>query len=152
MVYGNVIWHSMERKEVDAARVSLTKLDGLRRFYLAAIASEARRAEVAGDMILASTLKEQRLSELKPRLVPGGGTFVVVGWVEYQPKVSARIPFSVVRGNRSIPLHSYDGHQNLRDFVNHEIVVRGTWREDKSVAAGRVLAITELRVLPSRRK
>lgn len=152
MVFGNVIWHSMERKEVDAARVSLTRLDGLRRFYLAALASEARRAEVAGDMILASTLKEQRLVEMKPRLAPGGGTFVVVGWVEYQPKVSARIPFSVVRGKRSIPLHSYDGHQNLRDFVNHEIVVRGTWREDKSVAVGHVLAITELRILPVRRK
>ena len=152
MVYGNVIWHCTERKEIDAARTSLTKIDGLRRFYHASLASEARRAEIAGDKVRAVALKKQREEEMKPRMVKDGGTTVEVGWVEYHPKVSARIPFKVVRGNRAIPMHSYDGHQKLREFINHEIVVRGTWREDKTVDGERVLAITELRVLPARRK
>ncbi|MCP4093991.1 MAG: hypothetical protein GY747_11130 [Planctomycetes bacterium] len=152
MVYGNVIWHSTDRKQIDLARTSLTKVDGLRRFYLAVLASDARRAEAAGDKVRAVALQDQRAREMKPRLPEGGGTAVEVGWVEYHPKVSAHIPFKVVRGPREIPMHSYDGHQQLRDFVNHEIVVRGTWREDKSVVGERVLAITELRVLPARRK
>ncbi|MDP7062209.1 MAG: SH3 domain-containing protein [Planctomycetota bacterium] len=152
MVYGNVIWHSTERKEIDLARASLTKIDGLRRFYFAALASDARRAEAAGDKIRAVALQDQRAREMKPRLPEGGGTAVEIGWVEYHPKVSAHIPFKVVRGSRAIPMHSYDGHQNLRDFIHHEIVVRGTWREDKTVEGERVLAITELRVLPARRK
>ncbi len=152
MVYGNVIWHSVERGEVDAARKALTKIDGLRRFYIAALAADARRAEVAGDSGKAKAIQALRTAELKPRSIQGGGTAVEVGWVEYQPKVNARIPYVVVRGSRSIPLHSYDGHHKLRDFINHEIVVRGTWRADKSVVDGRVLAITELRVLPVRRK
>ena len=70
--------------------------------------------------------------------------------MEYHPAVSANIPFRVVRGQRTVSVHSYDGHQNLRGFLNREIVVRGTWRVDPSVAEGRVLAITELRILPER--
>lgn len=151
MVYGNVIWHSSDRKEIDFARASLTKIDGLRRFYFAALASDARRAQTAGDKIRAVALQDQRAREMKPRLPEGGGTAVEVGWVEYHPKVSAHIPFKVVRGPRAIPMHSYDGHQQLREFVNHEIVVRGTWRKDESVEGGQVLAITELRVLPARK-
>jgi hypothetical protein len=56
-----------------------------------------------------------------------------------------------VRGSRVLPIHSFDGHQRLQDFVGHEIVVRGVWREDESLEFGHVLAITELRVLPARK-
>jgi len=150
MVYGNIIWHSTERKEIDAARTALTRMDGLRGFYLASLASSARRAESAGDAIAATALHRLREAEMKPRAIQGGGTAVEVGWVEYHPVVSASIPFKVVRGPRAVSVHSYDGHQNLRDFLNREIVVRGTWRVDTTVAEGRVLAITELRVLPER--
>jgi|FLOH01.1.fsa_nt_gi uncharacterized protein YgiM (DUF1202 family) len=150
MVYGNIIWHSTERKEIDAARTALTRMDGLRGFYLASLASMARRAESAGDVIRATALQHLRETEMQPRAIQGSGTAVEVGWVEYHPAVSANIPFRVVRGQRAVSVHSFDGHQNLRDFLNREIVVRGTWRVDPSVAEGRVLAITELRILPER--
>lgn len=150
-LYGEVIWHSADRKEIEAARLSLTRIDGLRRFYSASLLARIQKAEQDQDLHLADSLIRKRDSIASLRQGTQHGTVVEVGWVEYHPKVNARIPFQVVRGLRVVPIHSFDGHHRLRDFRNREIVVRGNWREEETVADGKVLAITELRVLPLRR-
>ncbi|MFK5957132.1 MAG: SH3 domain-containing protein [Planctomycetota bacterium] len=150
MVFGNVIWHSTDLPTIKQARSSLTRIDGLRRFYFSALAADVRRALAAKQIDEASRLDQLLTAEKKPMVYAGEGTSVEIGWVEYRPSVNANMPYRLVRGGRELPMHSFDGHQDLQEFVNREIVVRGVWREEKSLAAGRVLAITELRVLPPR--
>jgi len=150
MVFGNVIWHSADLRSMNLARGSLTRIDGLRRFYFSALAADVRRALAAKRTEDAARLNQVLAAEKKPMVYAGEGTSVEIGWVEYRPSVNANMPYRLVRGGRELPLHSFDGHQDLKAFVNREIVVRGIWREEKSLAAGRVLAITELRVLPPR--
>ncbi|PCJ54867.1 MAG: hypothetical protein COA70_04035 [Planctomycetota bacterium] len=150
MVFGHVIWHSTDLRTINEARRSLTRIDGLRRFYFSALAANVRRALAAKQTERASTLDKALAAEKKPMVYAGEGTSVEIGWVEYRPSVNANMPYRLVRGGRELPMHSFDGHQDLKEFVNREIVVRGIWRNDKSLAAGRVLAITELRVLPPR--
>ncbi|MHC4379828.1 MAG: hypothetical protein ACYSU1_01890, partial [Planctomycetota bacterium] len=103
-----------------------------------------------GERQQAALLEERLAAEKKPMVYAGEGTSVEVGWVEYHPNVNANMPYRLVRGGRSLPMHSFDGHQDLKEFVNREIVVRGVWRDESKLQAGRVLAITELRVLPTR--
>lgn len=150
MVFGNVIWHGADLRSIDAARTSLTRIDGLRRFYFSTLSAEIRRAMSAGERQRGELLEEQLAAEKIPVEVEGEGTSVEVGWVEYHPSVNANMPYRLVRGGRSLPMHSFDGHQDLKEFVNREIVVRGVWRRESGLQAGRVLAITELRVLPPR--
>ncbi len=150
MVFGNVIWHTSREQTLNAARASLTRIDGLRRFYLSSLAADMRRALAAKKEALAQRLQQRIEAEKQPTPTAEEGTHVEIGWVEYRPSVNANIPFRLVRGGREIPMHSYDGHQNLKALVNREIVVRGVWRQEASLRAGRVLAITELRVLPPR--
>ena len=137
-------------RSIDAARTSLTRIDGLRRFYFSTLSAEIRRAMSAGERQRGELLEEQLAAEKIPVEVEGEGTSVEVGWVEYHPSVNANMPYRLVRGGRSLPMHSFDGHQDLKEFVNREIVVRGVWRRESGLQAGRVLAITELRVLPPR--
>jgi len=150
MVFGHVIWHSTDLRTINEARRSLTRIDGLRRFYFSALAADVRRALAAKQSERASQLDKALAAEKKPMVYEGEGTSVEIGWVEYRPSVNANMPYRLVRGGRELPMHSFDGHQDLKEFVNREIVVRGIWRNDKELAAGRVLAITELRVLPPR--
>ncbi|MHC4823802.1 MAG: SH3 domain-containing protein [Planctomycetota bacterium] len=150
MVFGNVIWHASDLRSIEAARTSLTRIDGLRRFYFSNLAADIRRAMAAGERQQAALLEERLAAEKKPMVYAGEGTSVEVGWVEYHPNVNANMPYRLVRGGRSLPMHSFDGHQDLKEFVNREIVVRGVWRDESKLQAGRVLAITELRVLPTR--
>ncbi|MGB0953102.1 MAG: SH3 domain-containing protein [Planctomycetota bacterium] len=150
MVFGNVIWHSTNLESIEAARGSLTRIDGLRRFYYSRLAADIRRALAADDKETASKLEAQLAKEKKPVVEDGEGTSVAIGWVEYKPSVHANMPFRLSRGGSELPMHSFDGHQDLKEFVGREIVVRGVWREEKKLQAGRVLAITELRVLPAR--
>lgn len=150
MVFGNVIWHSTNLESIEAARGSLTRIDGLRRFYYSGLAADIRRALAADDKETASLLEAKLAKEKKPSVQEGEGTSVAIGWVEYKPSVHANMPFRLSRGGQELPMHSFDGHQDLKEFVGREIVVRGVWREEKNLQAGRVLAITELRVLPPR--
>ena len=150
MVFGNVIWHSTDLESIEAARGSLTRIDGLRRFYFSSLAADIRRALAAEDKEKASKLEAKLAAEKKPGAYVGEGTSVVIGWVEYKPSVNANMPFRLARGGQELPMHSFDGHQDLKEFVGREIVVRGVWREENRLKAGRVLAITELRVLPAR--
>lgn len=150
MVFGNVIWHSTDLESIEAARGSLTRIDGLRRFYYSSLAAEIRRALAADDKAKASSLEAKLAQEKKPGVHVGEGTSVAIGWVEYKPSVNANMPFRLTRGGQELPMHSFDGHQDLKEFTGREIVVRGVWREEKGLKVGRVLAITELRVLPAR--
>lgn len=150
MVFGNVIWHSTDLETIEAARGSLTRIDGLRRFYFSSLAADIRRALAAEEKEQASKLEARLAMEKKPGAYAADGTSVAIGWVEYKPSVNANMPFRLARGGQELPMHSFDGHQDLKEFVGREIVVRGVWREEKKLQAGRVLAITELRVLPPR--
>lgn len=150
MVFGNVIWHSTDLRSINEARRSLTRIDGLRRFYFSALAADVRRAMAAKQVDAAARLDKQLADEKKPVVYEGEGSSVEIGWVEYRPSVNANMPYRLVRGGRELPMHSFDGHQDLKEFVNREIVVRGIWRKEEGLIAGRVLAITELRVLPPR--
>jgi SH3-like domain-containing protein len=151
MVFGHVIWHSTDLRSMNEARRSLTRIDGLRRFYFSALAADVRRAVAAKQVDEAARLDKILADERKPVVYDGEGSSVEIGWVEYRPSVNANMPYCLVRGGRELPMHSFDGNQDLKEFVNRELVVRGIWRNEKSFAAGRVLAITELRVLPSRK-
>ncbi|MDA0667966.1 MAG: SH3 domain-containing protein [Planctomycetota bacterium] len=150
MVFGHVIWHSTDLQSTNQARRSLTRIDGLRRFYFSALAADVRRAMAAKQVDEAARLDKMLAAEKKPVVYEGEGSSVEIGWVEYRPSVNANMPYCLVRGGRELPMHSFDGNQDLKEFVNRELVVRGIWRNEKSLAAGRVLAITELRVLPPR--
>lgn len=150
MVFGNVIWHSSDLRSIQEARRSLTRIDGLRRFYFSALAADVRRAMAAKQVDEAARLDKVLAAEKKPVVYDGEGTSVEIGWVEYRPSVNANMPYRLVRGGRELPIHSFDGHQDLKEFINRELVVRGVWRNEPGLAAGRVLAITELRVLPPR--
>jgi hypothetical protein len=70
--------------------------------------------------------------------------------MEYRPHLHSRAPFVVTRGSRAITTRSYDGRYFLKDVVGKEVVIEGIWRTDADVPGERILAVTQLRVLPRR--
>ncbi len=151
MIFGTIIWHSSVQKDLDDARLALGKIDALRRFYEAALAAESRRASLANEAAAAEAAAKARAESSRPRPRTALESYIEVGWLEFRPAVNRAYPFAVSRSGRNAIIHSYDGRYNLRDFVGREVAVRGIWRKSEKSAEPRVLAVTELRVLPLRK-
>jgi hypothetical protein len=146
MIFSAVLLKSKEQVLLTDARQGLTRSDALRKFHASAMTARARREEVKQGLpsgTLAKAVKKGPLS--------GQGNATWVGHLVHKPHQYPDTPFVVVRGDREVIVHSFDGRFYLRDFLGREVVVRGAWRKTgktgKKDAKG-VVSLEEIRVLP----
>lgn len=148
-IYSTLLLHDANTQILLRSRQGLDKLDALQRFREAALLARGRRAELHGETVLA----EATARALAPMPLTGTNSLekhIWVGWMEYRPHLHSRAPFVVTRGSRAITTRSYDGRYFLKDVVGKEVVIEGIWRKDADVPGERILAVTQLRVLPRR--
>lgn len=77
-------------------------------------------------------------------------TYQLTGWVAHKPGVYPACPFVVSNGAGDTPVLSVGNRYDLRDYIGREVAARGSFRP-ATVAGLRVLEITELRVLPTKK-
>lgn len=142
-----VLWHGSLAADLDGARRGLSGLDALRRSYADWLEDQRRRQEEAKQS-LSVEVYQRKLAALDLTWGDdGAGGAMVTGWLEKSGKGPR--PYAIARGGRTASVHDFLGRWgDLSEYAGRELVVRGTWREDADAPGGRVLSITELRVLP----
>jgi hypothetical protein len=147
--FSNVLWHGTQPADLDGARRSLSGLDALRRSYGDWLATQHARSSQAGDTVSVATITARQTALHNGWGTELDGAALLCGWVEFRPAVNANRPFAVVRGGEAFLVHDFTDRWHLADYAGREIVVRGEWRVEEGAPEKRVLAITELRVLPA---
>lgn len=146
MIFSAVLLKSKDQILLTDARQGLTRSDALRKFHTSAMTARARREEVKQGLPAGSLVKPEKKGPLS-----GVGNATWVGHLVHKPHQYPDTPFVVVRGDREVLVHSFDGRFYLRDFLGREVVVRGAWRKTgktgKEDAKG-VVSLEEIRVLP----
>jgi hypothetical protein len=146
MIFSAVLLKSKEEVLLSDARQGLTRCDALRKFHASAITARARREEVKQGLPAGTLAKAAKKGPFS-----GEGNATWVGHLVHKPHQYPETPFVVVRGDREVLVHSFDGRFYLRDFLGREVVVRGAWRKTgktgKNEAKG-VVSLEEIRVLP----
>jgi hypothetical protein len=46
-------------------------------------------------------------------------------------------------------VQSADSHYKLRDFVNRQVIMRGTWQSTQGAEGKPLFAISEMRIMPT---
>lgn len=147
--FTNVLWHGTVAADLDGARRGLSGLDALRRSYADWLTSQRAQSAQAGDPAAAARIGG-RLATLQSGWGSDGeGAALLYGWVEFRPNVNENRPYAVVRSGEAILVHDFTDRWHFADYAGREVVVRGAWREEEGAPGNRVLAVTELRVLPS---
>ncbi len=149
--FSTVLWHGTLAADLESARRGLASLDALRRSYGAWLASEEHRARVSGDTGAAARWAVRQEALARSWGSDGEGGALLIGWVEVRQGAQTTRPFALTRNGQSAIVHDFEDRWQLSDFVGRELVARGTWRAEVGAPGGRVLAVSELRVLPSRR-
>jgi hypothetical protein len=146
MIFSAVLLKSKDEILLTDARQGLTRSDELRKFHASAMTAQARREEVKQGLPAGSLTKAEKKGPLF-----GEGDATWVGHLVHKPQQYPDTPFVVVRGDREVLVHSFDGRFYLRDFLGREVVVRGTWRKSEKTGkadAKGVVSLEEIRVLP----
>lgn len=146
--FTTVLWHGTQPNDLESARHGLASLDALSRSYGAWIAAGERRARDAGDAVASRDWEARAAALARAGGEDGEGGALFCGWAELRPGAPRGATHQLTRNGRSVVAHDYDGRWKLSDFAGREVVVRGAWREDPSVPGGRVIAISEARLLP----
>jgi hypothetical protein len=146
MIFSAVLLKSKDQVLLSDARQGLTRCDALRKFHTSAMTARARREEVKQGLPTGTLAKAAKKGPIS-----GEGKATWVGHLVHKPHQYPDTPFVVVRGDREVLVHSFDGRFYLRDFLGREVVVRGAWRKTgktgKDDAKG-VVSLEEIRVLP----
>lgn len=147
MIFSAVLLKSKEQVLLSDARQGLTRCDALRKFHASAMTARARREEVKQGLPAGTLAKAANKGPIS-----GEGKATWVGHLVHKPHQYPDTPFVVIRGDREVLVHSFDGRFYLRDFLGREVAVRGTWRKSgkqtgKEDAKG-VVSLEEIRVLP----
>lgn len=144
MIFTAVLFKSKDQILLTDARQGLTRCDALRKFHSSAMTARARREEVKQGLPAGSLTKEEK----KKGPLSGKGDATWVGHLVHKPHQYPETPFVVVRGDREVLVHSFDGRFYLRDYLGREVVVRGAWRKAGKEGGSGVVALQEIRVLP----
>ena len=144
MIFSAVLLKSKDQVLLTDARQGLTRCDALSKFHASAMTARARREEVKQGLPAGSLTKNEK----KKGPLSGEGNATWVGHLVHKPHQYPDTPFVVVRGDREVLVHSFDGRFYLRDFLGREVVVRGAWRKTGKEDAKGVVSLEEIRVLP----
>ena len=148
--FATVLWHGSAAADLASARQGLASVDALRRSYGAWLAAGERRARAANDAA-ATAIWVERLDTLARSWGSDGeGGGLLTGWVEARPGVHQNLPYLVVRNGQSAVVHDFEDRWHFADFAGREVVVRGAWRADAELPGGRLFAVSEVRLLPTR--
>lgn len=146
--FATVLWHGALAADLESARHGLASLDALRRSYGAWLAAGERRARAAGDELAAADWSA-RLDALAAGWgSDGDGGGLIAGWVEPRTGPDRELPWAIARNGQSVVAQDFDGRWRLADFAGREVVARGAWRADPRAPGGRLLAVSEIRLLP----
>jgi len=144
-----VLWHTSNGEHVESARSAIAKLDGMRSYYLSRINNQLIDTPLAQQGKLNPELRKLRNRAMFSRDTTEGATDIVVGWIEFKPRVQATYPFEVSRAKNNYLVQSIDSNYKLRDFVSRQVIMRGTWRSTKEAEGKPLFAISEMRIMPS---
>jgi SH3-like domain-containing protein len=147
--FTNVLWHGALTADLDGARRGLTGLDALRRSTADWLELEQKRFRAAGDAESAERLAVRARTLTRGWGEDGEGGALLTGWVEMRSGAGPRLPYSIVRNGMLAAAHDATGRWDLSEYAGREIVARGSWRDDPQAPGGRVLALTEVRLLPA---
>jgi len=148
--FATVLWHGSTPTDLESSRHGLASLDALRRSYGAWLAAGERSARDSGDGV-AAQIWSTRLDVLARSWGSDGeGGGLLTGWVEARPGVHQNLPYAIARNGQSAVVHDFDDRWHFADFAGREVVVRGIWRDDPELPGGRLLAVSEVRLLPTR--
>jgi len=144
-----VLWHTNNGEHVESARSAIAKLDGMRSYYLSRINNQLIDTPLAQQGKLNPELRKLRNRAMFSRDTTEGAADIVVGWVEFKPRVQAAYPFEISRAKNNYLVQSVDSHYKLRDFVSRQVIMRGTWRSTQGAEGKPLFAISEMRIMPT---
>jgi SH3-like domain-containing protein len=144
-----VLWHTSNGEHVESARSAIAKLDGMRSYYLSRINNQLIDTPLAQQGKLNPELRKLRNRAMFSRDTTEGAADIVVGWVEFKPRVQAAYPFEISRAKNNYLVQSVDSHYKLRDFVSRQVIMRGTWRSTQGAEGKPLFAISEMRIMPT---
>lgn len=132
-----------QRAEADLARLEAFRKASALELDLAA------RKKAAEEEIAAAEASLKRRAEAEKRTPAPLETYTMTGWVQHRPGVYSPVPYVLHNATGDVPVMPVGGRFDMRDFLNREVAVRGTYRP-ATITGLQVLEITELRVLPAR--
>ena len=144
-----VLWHTSNGEHVESARSAIAKLDGMRSYYLSRINNQLIDTPLAQQGKLNPELRKLRDRAMFSRDTTEGTTDIVVGWVEFKPRARAAYPFEISRAKNNYLVQSADSNYKLRDFVNRQVIMRGTWQSAQGAEGKPLFAISEMRIMPT---
>ncbi|MDE0585969.1 MAG: hypothetical protein OSB63_05065 [Planctomycetota bacterium] len=144
-----VLWHTSNGEHIESARSAIAKLDGMRSYYLSRINNQLIDTPLAQQGKLNPELRKLRNLAMFSRDTTEGAADIVVGWVEFNPRARATYPFEISRAKNNYLVQSIDSHYKLRDFVNRQVIMRGTWRRTQGAEGKPLFAISEVRIMPT---
>jgi SH3-like domain-containing protein len=144
-----VLWHTSNGEHVKSARAAIAKLDGMRSYYLSRINNQLIDTPLAQQGKLNPKLRKLRDRAMFSRDTTEGTADIVVGWVEFKPRAQASYPFEISRVKNNYLVQSADSHYKLSDFVNRQVIMRGTWQSTQGAEGKPLFAISEMRIMPT---